>query len=142
MKKYFLESLLLVLLLIVLFGIYHENKKPLGSSSNGYALQTITSGSVSLPPATSTIVSLPNNARAYAYLCNTDKVANDMLGFSNFTPTATNTATALGLATTTAGVVIQPQTCYTINQQNNTWAEINAITASTATTTLLYMFGQ
>ena len=113
-----------------------------GDAVAGYPLLSTTSGSVSLPTGTSTVVSLPDTARAYGYLCNTDTSANDYLGFSNYTSTATSSSAAIGYATTTAGVVIFPKTCYELaSPKNNLWAQINATTASTATTTLLYMFG-
>lgn len=124
-----------------LFIFRPANTPKLGSSINSYALNSTISGGVNLPTGTSTIVSLPDTARVYGILCNTDKVANDYLGFSNYTLTATNTA-ASGLATTTAGVVIFPASCYRMDNLGNlVWSQINATTASTATTTLLYMFG-
>ena len=115
-----------------------------GDTTSGYALNSTVSGSVSLPTGTSTVVSLPDTARLFGYLCNTDANANDYLGFSNNAQTgnATPTATQLGLATTTAGVVIFPKTCYEMgNKGNILWSQINATTASSATTTLFYMFG-
>ena len=136
-------------ILVVFIGVWaallvvkQKTTSKLGDAVSGYALTQTISGSVSLPTGTSTVVSLPDTARAFGYLCNTDATSNDYLGFSNYTSTATSSATAIGNATTTAGVVIFPKTCYTIsNQGNNLWAAINATTASSATTTLFYMFG-
>lgn len=142
--KFFLAATLAVFIavFVALLLVRPTTLKNLGDTTSGYALNSTISGSVSVPTGTSTVVSLPDTARVFGYLCNTDKNANDYLGFSNYTSTATNTAAAIGYATTTAGVVIFPASCYKMdNTGNDLWSQINVATASSATTTLLYMFG-
>lgn len=142
--KFFLASVLIIFISVgaAIMVFFPKTISTLGNSTNSYALQTVFSGSTSLGTGTSTVVSLPDAARVFGYLCNTDATSNVYIGFSNYTSTATNTPNAIGTASTTAGVVIFPKTCYSMdNKGNTTWGQINAITASSATTTLLYMFG-
>lgn len=140
-SKYYIIAILIVLASIFFYGLKHSSK--LGGTVNGYPIQVITTGSLNLTTGTSTVVSLPDSARAYGYICNTDTAANEFLGFSQYTSTATSTSAAIGYATTTAGVVIFPKTCYEISSKGNMfWGQINATTASSATTSLFYMFGK
>jgi len=147
MKENFklIGSSILVIFIAVCLALFVTQPKTVvkyGDTTSGYALNSTISGSVGVSVSTSTVVSLPDTARTFGYLCNQDPKGTVYINFSNYTSTATNTATAIGAAATSSGVTIFPSSCYTLsNQGNNTWAQINAIASSSATTTLNYMFG-
>ena len=127
---------------VALLVVHPGTTSKLGDATSGYAMNSTISGSVAVSVSTSTLVSLPDTGRNFGYLCNQDPNGTVYLNFSNYTSTATNTAAAIGIASTSSGVTIFPKTCYTLSDQgNNTWAQINAIASSSATTTLDYMFG-
>lgn len=112
-----------ILLAIVAFGSHQQ----FGDAVNGYPFSKSTQGQVLLTSGTSTVVVLGNSARTYERFCNKDTAATEYLSFGN-------------TATITAGTILTAGTCYQMSGSDSMFVgQVNATTASTATTTLLYI---
>lgn len=122
------KVLCFTIILIALFcGISAFKPTTFGDAVNGYPFNKTTSGQISLTSGTSTSVVLANSARTFERFCNNNSSSSEFLSFGN-------------TATITSGTLLTAGTCYQMTGTESIFTgQVSATTASSATTTLLFI---